>query len=459
MYEHRKRNTSMGGIINTCEAKGINLKPIMIASGGCSGIVFDETYNEIINEILEGIEDVKDSVDAILLSLHGAMVTESLQSAEYDVLKKIRKIVGKKMPIMVALDLHGNLNEEFVNLTNGVFGYHSSPHVDCHLTGERTANAMINFLSDKTNPIVAFKKANLVIPSVFSATTLHPAKTIIERVHYWMDNEKVIDVSFFFGFAWSDVKQLGASVVAVTDNDDKLASEITIDLVNLSHSLHHELTTGNNIYSVADGVALAIKKANNAKKPIILLDHSDRLNETTFVLRELLKQIATKVAHPLLWDPEAVRKCNEVGKGKKITLEVGSKSSMDGGGPVEVTGEILFVGEKQYIGTGPMRIGSKIDHGLVAILDLDGIWLQITEKSSSLIDADPIIQFGYNLNDFDIIVTKSKTHFRAVYEEAGEEIIIVDAPAYSPVDLSVFEYTNVKTALYPLTTKNIDDIK
>ena len=54
MYVHRKRNTSMGGIINTCEAKDVNLKPIMIASGGCSGTVLDKTYNVIINEIIEG---------------------------------------------------------------------------------------------------------------------------------------------------------------------------------------------------------------------------------------------------------------------------------------------------------------------------------------------------------------------------------------------------------------------
>jgi len=459
MYTHRKRNTSMGGIINACEAKGVTLEPVMIASGGCSGIVLDKTYKKIVDEILEGIEKVKNSADAILLSLHGAMVTESIQSAEYDVLYKIRQIVGSDMPIMVALDLHGNLNEEFVKLTNGVFGYHSSPHVDCHLTGERTANAMINYLSGKTKPNVAFKKANLVIPSVFSATTIHPAKTIMERVHYWMEKENVIDVSFFFGFAWSDVEQLGASVVAITDNDDALSNEITNDLVELSHSLHQELTTGTNIYSVSEGVALAIKKAKIAKKPIIILDHSDRLNETTFVLKELLKQKASNVAHPLLWDPEAVKKCSEAGVGSNITLKVGSKSSMAGGGPVEVTGKLLFVGQKQYVGTGPMRIGSAINHGLTAILDIDGIWLQITEKGSSLIDADPIIQFGYELNDFDIIITKSKTHFRAVYEEAGEEIVIVDAPGYRPVDLSAFDYKNIKTKLYPLTTNNIDEVK
>ncbi len=458
MFEHRQMNTSMGGIINTCEKYDVELLPTMIASGGCSGIVYDKTYQELIDEILQRLAKIENSFDAILLSLHGAMVTETIQSAEYDILKRIRDLVGMEMPIMVALDLHGNLNQEFICLTNGVFGYHSSPHTDCHLTGERTALAMLNYLKEQTNPKVTFKRANLVIPSVFSATTLPPAKTIMDRVRYWVEQSEVIDVSFFFGFAWSDVEQLGASVVAITDNNQDLAQEICEDLVKLSHDLHHELTTGTNIYSVAEGVELAIRKGNDSKKPIIILDHSDRLNETTFVLKELIKQGAKKAAHPLLWDKEAVKLCQKSGVGNKITLAVGSKSSKDGGGPVKVTGKVLFVGEKQYIGTGPMRKGSLVNHGLTAILDVNGIWLQLTERSNSLIDADPIIQFGRELNDFDIIVTKSKTHFRAVYEEAGEEIIIVDAPAYSPVDLSVFNYNNVKTKLYPLTTKEIKDI-
>ena len=64
---------------------------------------------------------------------------------------------------------------------------------------------------------------------------------------------------------------------------------------------------------------------------------------------------------------------------------------------------------------------------------------------------DPITQFGYKTQDFDIIVTKSKTHFRAVYTPISEEIIVVDAPGQCPADLTVFKYGNVPSGVYPIT--------
>jgi microcystin degradation protein MlrC len=73
---------------------------------------------------------------------------------------------------------------------------------------------------------------------------------------------------------------------------------------------------------------------------------------------------------------------------------------------------------------------------------------------SSLIDDDPIKQFGYRPEDFDIIVSKSKTHFRAVYEAIGEEIIIIDAPGQCPADLSVFQYMNVPDGVYPINLRD-----
>ncbi len=51
-------------------------------------------------------------------------------------------------------------------------------------------------------------------------------------------------------------------------------------------------------------------------------------------------------------------------------------------------------------------------------------------------------------------MSKSKTHFRAVYERIGEEIIVVDAPGQCPADLGVFQYRNVPPGVYPVTTKD-----
>jgi microcystin degradation protein MlrC len=443
-------NTSMGGFIDVLEESGAEVLPVLMSYGGVSGTVAESAYSFLKEEILSGIERHAGQFDGVLLALHGAMVSESVQSTETDLVHAVRAQIGPGVPLMVALDLHGNLDPAILDTGCGLFGYHESPHTDAADTGRRAARTMLRVLNRGLVPYASMTKPGLVIPSVFSATGISPARDIMDRVRYWMTQPGVIDVSFFFGFAWSDVRQLGASAVAVA-TDQNLAQRITADLSQLAWSLRKPLTEGHEIYSVAEGVSLAIRRAGQSSKPVILLDHSDRLNDTTFVLHELIRQGAQKACHPLLCDPEAALLCQKAGAGSTVRLSVGSKSSAVAGGPVEVGARVLWVGEKTYVGTGPMTHGKEIDLGLTAVVQAEGVWLQITSEMHSLIDTDPITEFGANPNDFAIIVTKSKTHFRAVYEEVGQEIIIVDAPAYSPVDLSAFTYVNAPRSLYPFT--------
>ncbi len=448
---YRPTNSSIGGFIQVCEPAGVELVPIVYASGGVAGTVKDEVYDKYIGEMCEGLGRVADTLDGILLSLHGAMVTESRQDTETHILKDVRKAVGYDIPIFVALDLHGNIDPAILTKATAIFGYHSSPHVDEAETGRRAARALLDMLAGKTRPVSAMAKPGMVVPSIFSATTVPPARDIIARVKDWQQKPRVIDVSFFFGFAWSDVHQLGASAVAVTDNAPELARVIVDDLAGAAWARREEFAGKRGVYSLRDGVALAMKRSMAASKPVVILDHADRLSDTTFVLHELVRQDARGVAFPLLCDPEAARACLEAGQGNTVELAVGSKSSPQAGGPVRLTGRVEWVGEKSYIGTGPMSYGERQDLGLTAILQAGGIWVQITSQRHSLIDEDPITQFGRKTGEFKIIVSKSKTHFRAVYEKVAQEIIIVDAPAYSPVDLSVFQYKNVPRGVYPIT--------
>lgn len=449
----RGTNTSVGGFIDVCEQEGVEMYLVCDAGGGATATVADEVYDLYVGEMRREFSKAASELDGILLALHGAMVTERLQDTETYIVRDIRGAVGPDKPIMVALDLHGNLDQALLKEATAVFGYQSSPHVDADETGRRAARAMIATLRGEIKPTTAIRKPGLVVPSVFSATTLPPAKDIITRLREWEKHPGVVDVSVFFGFAWSDVHQLGMSAVAVTDNDPALADKIVEDLAQLAWNNRKALTRGRGLHNVSDGVSLAIKKAQTASKPIIILDHADRTNDTTFVLRELLAQRAHNVAFPLLCDPRAAKTCNEIGVGKTVELNVGARTGWRDGGPIAVKGEVLWAGEGRYTGTGPMRRGQDVDHGPTAIIRVNGIWLQATSFEASLIDEDPITQFGYKTQDFDIIVTKSKTHFRAVYEKVGEEIIIIDAPGQCPADLSVFQYKNVPDGVYPITKR------
>ncbi|TRO52889.1 M81 family peptidase [Candidatus Bathyarchaeota archaeon] len=451
----RNTNSCVGGFIDVCEKEDVELVPISYAWGGATATVADEVYDHYVPLMVEGFRAEKDKLDGILLALHGAMATESRTDPETDAVREIRAAVGYEMPIMVTLDLHGNKDERLVKEATAVFGYHSSPHIDQAETGKRAARCMMRTLRGEIKPVCALKKPGIVVPSVFSATTLSPAKDLIDRVNWWMKQENVIDATMMFGFAWSDVDNLGMAAIAVTDDDPGLAKRIVDDLSGEAWRRRDQLTgIGNkSLYHLEDGVRAAIRKSETAEKPIVILDHADRSNDTTYVIRELLKQGAKKAAVPSIYDSESAQRCVDAGKGATVELDVGASTGWRDGGKLSVRGKVLWAGEGRYIGTGPMTINREIEMGPTGIVQVDGVWLQLVSRQHSLIDEDPMKQFGYDPYGFKIIVTKSKTHFRAVYEKLGEEIIIVDAPGQCPADLSHFEYKHAPAGLYSTMKK------
>ena len=460
----RDTNSVIGGFLDACDESGhpVDLVPTVHTRGGVSGTVIDEVYDRYATEITDGFAG--EDLDGVLLFLHGAMVTESYLDPETRLVRAVRDVVGDA-PVVVAMDLHGNVGPELARAAAAICPYRSSPHVDKHHTGIRAGEILLAAVAGEVSPVTAVAKPGLVVPSVFSATTVSPARDVLARalaweaepalndVTLWDRRGDVLDVSVFFGFAWADVPQIGVAPVAVTDDDPDLAQDIVESIAADLWTLREEFTDPDDLYTVDEGVAYALSRAEATEKPVLLLDHADRLAETTYVLRSLLEQGATDVAVPLLWDPSAVKRCRAAGEGSEVSVPVGSKTSERGGGPVEVTGTVDFVGEVSYTGTGPMRRGEQISHGDTAVIRTDdGVWIQVsTEMTTALVDTDPIERCGATLEEFDVIVSKSKTNFRAAFEERSEEIVIVDAPEYSPADLSQYRYQNVPEGVYPIT--------
>src|SRR3546814_18053144 len=95
------------------------------------------------------------------------------------------------------------------------------------------------------------------------------------------------------------------------------------------------------------------------------------MNDSTYVLRELIRRNARNAAVPFLWDPESARAACEAGQGRTVRLEIGGRSSARSGGPVPVEARVLYAGEKRYVGTGPMRHGALVDLGPTAVLDFE----------------------------------------------------------------------------------------
>src|SRR3546814_15224936 len=91
-----------------------------------------------------------------------------------EIVRRVREAIGPDLPLMLALDYHGNLDAATIAEANGTFGYHFSPHIDMGETGRRAANCLVRMLRGEIRPITAIAKPGVMVPSIFSATDLQP---------------------------------------------------------------------------------------------------------------------------------------------------------------------------------------------------------------------------------------------------------------------------------------------
>src|SRR6266851_626421 len=92
--------------LDLAEREGAEIVLPIAAGASPSRPVDDAAYEHIAGIICDAV--AQGGYDGILLDLHGAMVTESFEDGEGELLRRIRAI-DPKTPIAVAYDMHANL--------------------------------------------------------------------------------------------------------------------------------------------------------------------------------------------------------------------------------------------------------------------------------------------------------------------------------------------------------------
>ncbi len=448
---NRGTNTVIGGFLNVCERENIEAIGLVAAECSPSGPVREDAYHAYCDEIVDRLLRLRGNIDGLLIYLHGAMATLARQDPETDLLRRIREEVGQ-FPIAVAMDLHGNISEEMIAYADIVCGFQQSPHVDMGDTGERAASLLVQKIRGQISPVIGFAKVDLVLPSIFTATALSPLKEIMAAARQLeAGNKAVLDVTVFTGFAYADVKDIGFSIVVIGEGDSVKARAAATYLADLVEEKKTALFEAEPVYPFPDAVARAYEVSASASKPVVLLEHADRMNDSTWLLQELMNRKGRKVAVPFLCDPTTVKMAIKTGVGSTIYTSVGGKSSSQAGLPVTMSAKVIFAGQKSFVTTGAMRHGMEVDLGDCAILEGNDITLILTSINITAIDMDPFVAFDLDPNDFDIILLRSKTHFRAAYGPLAAEIIIADTPDWGPADLNMLNYRNTRPGVYPIS--------
>src|SRR5258708_2866232 len=133
---YRGTGTGLGACLDLAERERAEIVLPIAAGASPSGPVVDAAYEHITGTILEAV--ARGGFDAIILDLHGAMVTESLEDGEGQFLKRLRAI-DPETPIAVSLDMHANLYDEIAaNATVGT-GYRTYPPIHTYKTARLAA--------------------------------------------------------------------------------------------------------------------------------------------------------------------------------------------------------------------------------------------------------------------------------------------------------------------------------
>ncbi|MDR5653267.1 M81 family metallopeptidase [Ruixingdingia sedimenti] len=432
-------NTVPGGCMAVCAAEGAEFVPLFHTLLGALGPASDAAVERFTQEIVDGIA-AQGPFDGFVLFLHGACWAPGYADVERHVIDRVRA-AAPGLPLAVALDYHGNIDARTLAGADIAVGYRHSPHIDMGETGERATSALIRLLRTGRRPGLAVARPGVVIPSIMSATALEPLAAIMAEARAAGD----CDISVMAGFAYADSANTGMSVIALDWAGQAAAEAKAQDFAARLHAARHAIAQAIPVWGVED--ALADVAANPGRgRPVVLLEHADRMNDSTHLLRALLDRDLGRVAVPFLLDPASAAAAHAAGAGAEVDLSLGGHTAPETGGPVAVRARVIWAGPKAYTVSGRYQRGSQVDLGLTALVEVGRIRISIVSHFAFAVDGDPFTIFGERPEDYDVILLRSKTHFRDFYEPMADRILVVDTPDLGPADVRLIPYRQLDTA-------------
>ncbi len=425
-------NVELTGILSPRDSKG----------GSSGSWVTKEAFDKYANGIADDIRKTG-PYDGVYLALHGAMAATGVDNPEAEVARRVRAVVGDAVPIHVTLDLHANESQDLADAADAVFIIKRYPHYDAALMGERALRTMLRQINGTYKPTMATRKPGVLTPSVYQGTGSSPSMEIMERARIWEERRKDVFVSVAYGFAYADVKNIGATVMVVTNNDQKLADQIADDMSTFIWKKREDFA-GKKLPKTKEGVAMAIAAAKAGKVPVVVADHSDRTGNSTHILEELIRQGGKNFCIATISDDKAINEIKGKAKvGDQVKVAVGGYQDEFAGKPVTIEGKLEYLGKYQQHETVAVIV-----FGANNRLILTPVLEQVTEPG--IFGA-----LGIDLKTTEIIVLKSRVHFWRGFVEDGlaKAVFQVDAPGLGPADVSTIPYKNASRDIYPIVRK------
>ncbi|MHA6732203.1 M81 family metallopeptidase [Devosia sp. A369] len=402
--------------------------------------VWERLRGELLGDLREA-----GPVDIVLLNLHGAMASEGCDDCEGELVEMVRAIVGKDVVIGVELDLHCHLTDRIVDTTDTVILYKHYPHTDTIERADELYDICRRTFLKEIRPVTAVVDCQML--GVWR-TSDPQISAIVDYMHNLERQDGILSASFSHGFPWADVPDVGAKVLVVTNGDralaDQTAQEFSERVLTLRDSYHPPLQS----------MESAVARALATEGLTVIADISDNAgggaaSDSTFVLSHLLNVAnGAKVLFGTIWDPLAVRFCEEAGEGATLDLRVGGKVGPQSGDPLD-----LRVTVKRILHNATMAYSEgRQAMGTSAWVSCGNTDIVLCSVRTQTFHPDAYTQFGIDPALYRIVVTKSAQHFYAGFAPLTNDILYAVAPGTVSPDFSELNFTKTTRHLWPISS-------
>ena len=350
VFRRRGDGSQIDGFLEVADRENWTVIPAAsytaMPSGVVSGDVFETFWRDVEPTALAAAWA---GLDAIYLSLHGAMVTETIDDAEGELLRRIRNIPGlERIPIFGVFDLHANFTDAMAVNANCLVCYRENPHTDARETGVRATELLLRCLGGGGLPRMFRHNPPIVWPPTGTGTADSPMRDLEALAREIEGSDPDFwAVNVVAGFSFADVTDAGVSFSIVTTGSEEKARASLARLADAAIALKDR---GYPPERSADDVLRSLPPGEPG--PIILVEPSDNVaggapGDGTGVLRALLRNRVGRGC-VVINDPRAVVELASAAVGHRKTLAIGGVGSPLDDGPVRLEVELQSRSDGQF---------------------------------------------------------------------------------------------------------------
>ncbi len=322
---------SIYGSISTLQAAGYEVVPTLIARAVPNGEWERPYYEQLREELLEGIRNAG-HLDAICLSLHGSMRVQGIGEAEGDILQAVRALCPD-IPLFSSLDMHATVTQRMISYADGFIGYKCAPHTDTFETGQHAARMVIDVLERNVQAKMAVCRVPMLIAGEQSETSVEPMLSLMKTLRELEKQPKIMALSYLLGFPWADCEENGVVALVVTEDDQELADSTASMLARLFWDTREKFGFYNETHDPAKALSICLAQARDTF-PVVISDSGDNPTAgssgdvTNFLHMILANDEASSLQPPLLYqcfyDPKLVQKAIQAGEYATIEADLGA---------------------------------------------------------------------------------------------------------------------------------------